>query len=99
MQDGWILSNKITEDYYHDNKVKLIKSASLMKDLTDANFTDIATVRDLLYDFGAKYKRNLTKDADAYLQDLDDRGLEKLFFDAGLQREKFDNFQEFIDEF
>ena len=57
IEEGWLAANDITQTYYEENKDKLQQRASLLKDFDDEEFIQTGTVKELLHDFGLRYKQ------------------------------------------
>ena len=90
IEDGWLAANDQSQLYYEENKARLLGNLLLIKDLNDAKVVTAMKFNDILYDFGARYKKGEYDDADQYFDMLEKLGHQKLFFDAIMKRDEFD---------
>ena len=99
LEDGWLADNEITQQYYEQNNERLQQSASLIKDFSDQEFLKEGTMKQLLHDFGTRYKRGDVESVDKYFNMLEDNGADRLFLDAIVKRNEFDQMAEALDDY
>ena len=72
IDDNWLPENEHATKFCEDNESRLRNKAAVKKDVTDKDFQKTATLKDCLFDFGAKYKDGTHQDPDEYFKTLDD---------------------------
>lgn len=70
-----------------------------MKDWEKPEEVESLNMKDLLSDYASRYKRGMIDDIDAYLKMVHDHGYDQHFFDIGMNRTKFDDMTEFLDDY
>ena len=95
---GWNPIDQKTKEYYDKNKAKIEQNKTLVKDFSDCEASDEVKFKEILYDFGSRYKKGEIEDLESYFEHLDKTGCDKVLFDAGMRREEFEKLSEFIDD-
>ena len=84
IEEGWLAGNEESQEYYRQNNAKINRNVSLLRDFDDLEWTEQATVKEVLHDFGMRYKADTIDDVDSYFKYLSDIGQDRIFFEAGM---------------
>ena len=72
---------------------------SLIMNLNDPEFHQNGTLKDVVHDFGMRYKRGELESIDKYFHLLSEGGAHKLLLDSLMERGKFEQMAENLDDF
>ena len=97
--EHWDPQNTAATRYCEDNEARLRTKAAIKKNPEDAEFQKSGTHKDVLFDFGAKYKSGEVESIDSYYKSLDDANAERLFFESVTRRPEFESMKENLDEY
>ena len=99
IEDAWTPVNSAAKIYCEENEARLRRKASIKKDLLDPDFQKTGTFKELLQDFGIKYKLREVEDVDAYFKLLDEAECDRLFFEGLMKRGDLETMKESLDEY
>ena len=98
LDDNWVCTGEYTQDYCIRNRAILEKNISMILNFEDVKTLEKISITDLVHDFGSRYKRNEIESVDEYFELLDNQGHDKLLFTAGVNRSRFEDIQDFLDD-
>ena len=99
IDDHWLPNNEPAKIYTRDNETRLRQKAAIKKDLNDAEFKKSGTLKEIINDFGAKYKVSEVESVHDYFKMLDEANAERLFFEALRNKSDFEGMRDTLDEY
>ena len=99
VQQNWIPYNSISKAYYEQYYKQIESSFSMIKDLTDSDFKEKGTLKEIKHDFSMRYFKGQVDSTQKYYQLLQESGAHRLFFEALDRSDDFDKMTEHLDDF